>query len=420
MKHAGKLKKYICLTLAVLFLLSAAACAPSVGGKDEAGTDPPSGGLPGGQDTPRGGVTLHRYAGAQVDLCMGGTRAYLDLEDEAAQAQYLFENQTLGQDGQAPEFSWESDGSDSYTVSFADNAAFEDAVVFETQETSLEDIGFFLPGTEYYWKVEGESGVSEIDRFSTQDRPVRIIEADGAYNVRDLGGWQAAEGKTVRYGMIYRGGQLNGYAGMDHLTEEGIRTFSDILGIRSEIDLRTAGRDDGGQTECWWSDSAAYVKAELSAFGYIFPEFREYEPFYREYDEDTAASLRTIFEFLSDEKNYPVYIHCNAGADRTGTLAFLINGLLGVSYEDLTRDFELTSFTYYGRRWRSSVENGEFTDSGVMQNDTSNYVAWDKMVDMMAGYAPGGTLSEAIENYLKTVCGISAETLARVKEIMLE
>lgn len=416
-------KRALSLLLCTLFALQLSACALPYH-PQEGPSDPPQGDVPsfppaGGEEEERA-VRLHAYAGATVDLCPEEVRAYLTLEDPDAQAAYL-EGHLLQADGQAPAFSWEGDGSELYTIYFSTDANFENSVSVQTTQVRIEDFGAFIPGKEYFWKVEGESGCSETDSFVATDLPVRCIEAEGADNVRDIGGWDAAGGKRVKYGMIYRGGQLNGYAGMDSLTERGKRVFSGILGIRSEIDLRTPGRDDGGQNSCWWSDSATYLKADFTQYCMIFPGFLQTEPYYRGYDEDTVPALQKIFALLSDEKNYPVYIHCNAGADRTGTLIFLINGLLGVSYEDLTRDFELTSFSYYGKRWRSAIEGGKFTESGVMEDSESNYVAWGKMYEiMMREYSQGGPLSEAVERYFVTVCGISVNVLERVKEILLE
>ncbi|MBR5388667.1 MAG: tyrosine-protein phosphatase, partial [Clostridia bacterium] len=113
--------------------------------------------------------------------------------------------------------------------------------------------------------------------------------------------------------------------------------------------------------------------------------------------------LKRIFYYLTDEKNYPIYVHCNAGADRTGTVAFLINGLLGVSFEDLTRDFELTST--YSARWRSAGEDA-FEGTGVnasgtyLPGGTGNYVSFGELYDAMMEFSEDGTLKNGIENFL--------------------
>lgn len=123
--------------------------------------------------------------------------------------------------------------------------------------------------------------------------------------------------------------------------------------------------------------------------------------------------------------NYPIYFHCNTGANRTGSLAYFINGLLGVSYEDLVKDFKLTSFSVYGNRFRSKVEDDKFVHdgefAGIYQCDTANYVAFGKLHELIStNYAQeNGELCSAIEYYLKKVCGITDETIKAVRRNML-
>ena len=366
-------------------------------------------------------IVLDSYNGGTIDLCPDGLRQYLELVSEDAQATFLYENRYNWMDEQTPVFSWSDDGSEYYTVYFSDNAEFEDAVTLVSDDEEITDAGFFMPGKTYYWKVEGDSGFSEADIFLTLDMPIRIIEAEGVNNVRDIGGWKTGDGRTVKYGMLYRGGQLNGYAGMDAMTDKGKYVFDKILNIKSELDLRRPGKDDGGQSECWWNAEDNYLKVSLPQYSCILPEFEGSESGGSKFKPESLEAINNIFKFLSDENNYPIYFHCNAGADRTGTLAFLINGLLGVSYEDLTRDFETTSFTYYGSRWRSNIIDGQFDESGIMQDDESNYVAWGKMYSLlMENYAnEGENLSLAIERYLIEVCEVDKDCIDAIKDIML-
>lgn len=364
------------------------------------------------------------YNGEKVDLCVPEIRQYLEAESPEEQASLLWKFSYLDAAYQNISFEWEGDGSTVYTVSFADNRKFEHAQTYETTDTSLYMSGYFLPGSTYYWKITGdvEGSTSKVDKFRVLDEPVRFISTQSIINVRDLGGWKTNEKKTVKYEQIYRGGKTN--PGGENLCDEEDRIlFSEKLGIRTEIDLRTAGWDDGGQTESVFGSDVLYVKAPLGGYAYILPEFYQSEP-KRVHDPQFLKSVREIFEVLGEEENYPVYFHCNAGADRTGTLAFLINGVLGVSYEDLTRDFELTSFSSGGARWRSGIveDSLTFDGTGVMQDDEENYVAWDELCDMMLEEYGGseGNLQAAIENYLTKACGVKKEHIRTLKNVMLD
>ena len=95
--------------------------------------------------------------------------------------------------------------------------------------------------------------------------------------------------------------------------------------------------------------------------------------------------------------------------------------MLGVSYEDLTKDFEITSFSVMGKRWRADLNGNIPVEEGVMQDDEHNYVAWEKMYGMMMQYyqTESGKLSDAISEYLVQVCNVSVETQEAVKDILL-
>ena len=421
-KHA---KYFVAVILSAIIAVSFSACAkhapvePPADDDIEIGVDDD---VDTGKDDGIVKIELNKFDGATIDLCGSSLREYLSLENADEQAEFLYARNFPDQDEQSPVFSWSDDGSESYTVYFSDDPAFENSVSFVSANEYVDDIGFFIPGETYYWKVSGDSGFSEIDSFSALDAPIRIIEAEGSHNIRDLGGWRTLDGYQVKYGLLYRGGQLNGYAGMEAMTDNGKYVFDEVLGIKSELDLRTPGKDDGGQASCWWNSAAGYKKVPLSQYGCIIPHFGGNANGVASYVSSSLPAIKEIFTYLSDINNYPIYIHCNAGSDRTGTLAFLIGGLLGVSYEDLTRDFETTSFTYYGARWRSDIRNGKFTSTGVMRDDRENFIGWGQMYSLFMKYYAGdaGTLSYAIENYLVNTCKVDVQCIEQIKDIMLQ
>lgn len=353
----------------------------------------------------------------------------LDEKDTEAVAAFLYQADTSWYDKDLYCFSWSNAGAESYDVLFATNEDLSDAQVIETTDTQLcvSDCTFLLPGNTYYWKVigtneEGRGCFSETGSFTVKDEKLRSVFADGVENVRDMGGWQTADQKEhVKYGMIYRGGRLNRDLTTEkvYVTQDGIRTMREQLGIRSELDLRN-GSDNDGQTECALGDDLLYELYPVAAYDRIIPGSKGY-------DRASAESVKAIFEYLADESHYPVYLHCNYGADRTGTVAFLINALLGVPYEDLVKDFELTSLTPSQGRWRSGIEKNDadgtyhFTKNGIMQSDDSNYVAFGRFHDtLMKKYGQKKTLSEAVEAYLTQACGVKGDTIRAVKKILLE
>ncbi len=359
------------------------------------------------------GVTLlSPDDGAIIDPMTPAVREYMAITKEKDAAQFWVVSHTENDTGSGFTASWKGKDRSLYEVVWADNAEMKNAVSFKVIGKSYPITGL-LHGKTYYWKVVDVSNdtESEVRSVHILDGQVRWIDADGGRNIRDLGGWKTESGKTVQYGMLYRGACVDGKNGIA-LTSTGKQQFRDILGIKTQLDLR--GSDDGDNGAQSSSDfGVAYVKAVFNQYDYIFT------------DSYSRESLRKIFDVLSDEANYPIYFHCNAGADRTGTLAFIINGLLGVSHDDLTRDFELTGMAI-GNRLRSFLDTstGEavWDPSGVMMSGGSNYIAWGPLYEkMMTNYGTGdGKLSSAIENFLKAECGVPQQQIDDFRRFMLK
>lgn len=148
-------------------------------------------------------------------------------------------------------------------------------------------------------------------------------------NMRDLGGW-GCDGGSVKYGLLYRSGELN---------SQDERLFIEELGINTECDLTADGVPafPGKMRFIGHTSYAMYSLANTEAW---------------------RVNLRGIFEAV--RYGDPVIFHCSMGADRTGTLACILEALLGVSQSDLDKDYELTSF--YALRARNGNYQGGTTD----------------------------------------------------------
>ena len=172
---------------------------------------------------------------------------------------------------------------------------------------------------------------------------LRMINGGGdTFNIRDLGGW-TCDGGTIKYGMVFRGGELNG----DNvtLTNDQKRLFRDLLGIRSEIDLRGNSDVDGDDdiygtaddiTSSALGDDVNYLRRAIAAYaGGVDLTNATQCDYYRDIFKQLAADA------LSSR---PCYIHCVVGADRTGTVCALIEALCGAAQSDIDKDYELTAF----------------------------------------------------------------------------
>lgn len=344
-----------------------------------------------------------------VDLCAPIVRTYLDAETEEEQIVAFRNMVDTTYDRPALELTWEGGAFlETYTVSIADNAKFTDAYVEETKRTSLE-IGHCIPGQKYWYKVEQDGKTIDSGSFLCVDKPVRYVDVDGVSNMRDLGGWNTKNGEKVAYGLLYRSGSLQ------EIRPKGIKMVTQTLGIKTEIDLRDPLGHDGGQTMCAFGDEYNFFTFPLYAYMYNIPSSFVY-------NKKVEQSFVDMFEMLSEKDNYPIVFHCTAGADRTGFLSFIINGLMGVSFEDLTRDFELTTTSIYGGRARAKLTEAGFDYTVTSQDiqDAAPY-CWTYMYKtMLKDYGEGTEdLSLAIENYLLSF-GVSQKRIEDVRDILLD
>ena len=261
-------------------------------------------------------------------------------------------------------------------------------------------------GRTYYWKVRAFAGKSAkhvwspAASFATDPQPPRWIALEGrAENIRDLGGWRTADGRRVKQGMAFRGQGLNdnsatgGREGRNRLYVEDIKYLTKTLGVKTDLDLRTA-KETANMKESPLGSGVRFVRRSSASYHGIFKP------------KGKKVMAQNFREFC-DEKNYPIYFHCIAGADRTGALAYILNGVLGVDRHDLETDWEATFYPNL---------------PGLRRNcaDTKFGRCVRRLTEGISKYgAPDTPWSGKIELYLLD-CGVTREEIEKFRSIMLE
>ena len=159
----------------------------------------------------------------------------------------------------------------------------------------------------------------------------------GCFNFRDLGGHRTKKGETVRWRRLFR-------ADAPRRVDDDDCAELDALQLSTLIDLRTA--DEITQRGCVLRPHAgdyhhlpllAAVPHESELAAWSSPEFVTAS--YRRMLDEGADAIREILAVLSDAASYPVLFHCSAGKDRTGVVAAVVLGALGVSGSDIVTDY---------------------------------------------------------------------------------
>ncbi|MBQ8407227.1 MAG: tyrosine-protein phosphatase [Clostridia bacterium] len=292
--------------------------------------------------------------------------------------------------------SWEypSGMATAFSVEIATSPDFSGACVLNVAASnrSCEFYNLFK-STEYFVKVTAYWGEDIMDvaesSFSTTSLGPRVMKVDGIYNVRDLGGYSTNNGETTLQGLIYRGGSLTPADIYDsNLTEAGKTYMSEEMKIKTEIDLRSP--TEAGNLDESSIPSASLIYIPIGSYGDAFSD-----------SSVGKQAFRKLFSTLANENNYPIYYHCTGGADKTGTVSFLLNALLGVDEQILINDYEFTSFSIYHMR---NTKEGDYAPR------------FKEFRDKLEAFE-GNTLQKKTENYLLSI-GVTEDEIYNIRAIM--
>lgn len=191
-------------------------------------------------------------------------------------------------------------------------------------------------------------------------QPGEQYKLEGAVNFRELGGYPAGGGRTVRWGQFYRCGALA------ELSSPHDAAFLRSLGLKAVLDLRSRGEaagqpdpelpgaeqhricalrfPDGREMDFSPSgiqDIENGKKAFEEAVGHPVHDFDWFSELYAAMPFDNPA-YQLLF-LLLEQRRTPLLFHCSAGKDRTGIGAMLILLALGCSEENALQDYMLTN-----------------------------------------------------------------------------
>jgi protein-tyrosine phosphatase len=196
---------------------------------------------------------------------------------------------------------------------------------------------------------EPETPLSDDDR--------RWLPFEGANNFRDLGGYQAADARTVRWGVIFRSGMLATLTDRDleHLADLNLRLLCDLRTSderRKHPNRMPAEEPPEVMSLTVWPRAVTELEVLIRG-GRIWERLGATDlsaddtrgvmcGFYRSYVMDHTTEYATLLKRLCKTGSRPAVIHCAGGKDRTGVAAALVLRVLGVPIEQIVHDYQLT------------------------------------------------------------------------------
>jgi protein-tyrosine phosphatase len=259
-----------------------------------------------------------------------------------------------------------------------------------------------IPDQEYYYMVLYKGGDNLFHRvgcgYIETEGAFRAIYVEGMHNFRDIGGYSTNEGKRIKYDRLFRSAELQRklYPFQGDITQSGINEIIYNLKIDVELDFGDA------YTETPIQDEIEFVSGEEYNITYYDKALNPQSSLY------TGNRIKNCFDLIIEKlrQNKKVLFHCNAGADRTGTLAFILEALLGVNESDMAKDYELTSFFMGHIRRRDEV----LDDRGC---------GYPSMIDYINKHFNGKNINDKVENMMLSF-GVNQKQIEEFREIMLE
>lgn len=303
-----------------------------------------------------------------------------------------------------------------------------------TMETNYIEIKEFNKDNRLYYILVLEDGKKYISA-------ARLVDLDGTNNFRDIGGYKTKDGKTVKWGILFRADALS------ELSNRDIKLLED-MNLKTVIDFRSKSEIKSAKNKCirnsntYLLDPNAKI-AQLAA-GSIDDENKsnrstlellktnEFDPeqygdpkenMLREYrkfinDEEAKKAYKGVMELVNDAKNFPLVQHCRGGKDRTGFGVAIILLALGVDEKDIIKDYELTSFYRNNRDEIQMNLYKQYTDDKktlellkTMQQSKGEYMK-EAINEMIRGYG-------SVDRFLEIVLLIDDKKREKLKADLL-
>ncbi|WEV51619.1 tyrosine-protein phosphatase [Lactobacillus sp. ESL0731] len=235
--------------------------------------------------------------------------------------------------------------------------------------------------------------------FSTNIFAERVIPLANAINVRDMGGYEANDGRFLKWGVLFRGDQLSKLDEDDQklLTNYNLRTLVDYRSpherqYHPNKFIPTVLQVLNCDPQSSFSEAAANVvdlKGENEKLVESIENGEVPEKYLNDRGENVIASYEDLvtspiaqkaygrlLKAIVREENLPLFHHCRGGKDRTGFGSMLVLLMLNIKDEDIIHDYLLTKIIRKERNqlkydlYHQLVQKKEYLDYLMAMIDT--------------------------------------------------
>lgn len=165
----------------------------------------------------------------------------------------------------------------------------------------------------------------------------RVVPLEGAFNVRDLGGYRTGDGRIVNRGRFYRGDGLHKLTTQDQ-KDLLSRDITTVIDLRNAKELETAVNVFASNSKVSYYNVSLLNPAHpsgtmINSLGDLYVMMLDM----------CGPLFREVMLLMAESNDEAVLFHCSAGKDRTGMISALLLDLAGVPKETIIEDYALTS-----------------------------------------------------------------------------
>ncbi len=258
----------------------------------------------------------------------------------------------------------------------------------------------------------------------SQSSAERALSLDAGSNFRDIGGYKVANGKSVKWGLIFRSGA------MANLTENDLAQINGLK-LNEIIDLRSGDERQIAPTKVQGVNYHAFNYD----FGSMMPKSKEIAQtdmldLYRNFPHFFVPQLKILFKELLAFDG-PVLYNCSAGQDRTGFTTAMILSALGVPKATIIEDYHLSTIYRKPANEFPKIDLTLFKDNAAAQM-FAHYQTNPKYQNPTVLKTENGTaylegafleINEkwgSVDNYLRKEIGLSKTDIAKLRLLYLE
>lgn len=257
---------------------------------------------------------------------------------------------------------------------------------------------------------------------SFQSEEFRKLSMDGSYNTRELGGYKTADGKSVKWGVLFRSDKLSDISLED-------QKYLKNLGIQRIVDFRSKAEKTEDPDKI--PDGMTYIEMPIEVDGAMRTKIeailkgeinRNVKDFLIEANEEFIKNYSHIYsKFLKDlaKEQKPTMFHCTAGKDRAGFAAAITLIAIGVSKEDAINDYMKTN-EYTAERIDEMISKIELMSLYQTDGELLRPLLGVEREYLEAAFKAAENEYGSIENYIRSGLNISEKEIQQLRSFLLE